>query len=51
MAGEVYRNIRTEYGMEVPRSKWKAPPRVVENNRAKILWDFQNQTEKLVMAD
>ena len=50
MAGEVYRNIRTEYGMEVPRSKWKAPPRVVENDRAKILWDFQNQTEKLVMV-
>ncbi len=47
----VYRNICHEYGLEVPRSKWKTPPKVVENDRAKILWDFKIQTDKLVMAN
>jgi len=37
MAGKVYRNICTEYGLEVPKSKWKIQPKVVENDRAKIL--------------
>ncbi|XP_076744288.1 uncharacterized protein LOC143420307 [Maylandia zebra] len=27
------------------------PPRVVENDRAKILWDFQIQTDKMVVAN
>ncbi|CAI5660153.1 unnamed protein product [Oreochromis niloticus] len=27
------------------------PPRVVENDRAKILWDFQMQTDKMVVAN
>ena len=29
---------------------WKEHPKVVENDRAKILWDFQIQTEKLVIV-
>ncbi|XP_051924320.1 uncharacterized protein LOC127602290 [Hippocampus zosterae] len=51
VAGIVYRNICAEYGLETPRSKWETPPKVVENDRAKILWDFQIQTDKMVMAN
>ncbi|XP_034750331.1 uncharacterized protein LOC117958165 [Etheostoma cragini] len=36
VAGIVYRNICAEYG---------------ENDRAKILWDYQIQPDKMVMAD
>ncbi|XP_051916213.1 uncharacterized protein LOC127597287 isoform X2 [Hippocampus zosterae] len=51
VAGIVYRNICAEYGLETPRSKWETPPKVVENDRAKIMWDFQIQTDKMVMAN
>ena len=51
VAGIVYRNICAEYNLEVPRSKWEMPPRVMENDRAKILWDFQIQTDKMVVAN
>ena len=51
VASIVYRNICTEYGLEVPRSQWKTPPKVVDNDQAKILWDLQIQTYKLVMAN
>lgn len=27
------------------------PPRVIENDQAKILWDFQLQMDKLVMSN
>ncbi|KAK7895269.1 hypothetical protein WMY93_020594 [Mugilogobius chulae] len=49
VAGIVYRNICAEYGLETPSSKWETPPKVVENDRAKILWDFQIQTDRMVM--
>ena len=39
------------FGLEVSKSRWEIPPRVLENERAKILWDFQIQTGKLVMAN
>lgn len=32
-------------------SKWDNPLRMVENHQAKILWSFQIQTEKQVMAN
>ena len=51
VAGIVYRNICAEYKLETPRSKWEAPPKVMENDQAKILWDFQIQTDKMVMAN
>lgn len=51
MAGIVYRNIRTKYGLEAPRPKLKKSPKMVENNRAGVLWDFQIQTDKMVMAN
>ncbi|XP_030580764.1 M-phase phosphoprotein 8-like [Archocentrus centrarchus] len=31
-------------------SKWDTPPKVVESDQDKILWDFQMQMDKLVMA-
>ncbi|KAF7656011.1 hypothetical protein LDENG_00047480 [Lucifuga dentata] len=51
VAGMVYRNICAEYGLEVPKSKWETPPKVVENGRAKILWDFKFQTDKQLLAN
>ncbi|KAK7881151.1 hypothetical protein WMY93_029560 [Mugilogobius chulae] len=51
VAGIVYRNICAEYGLETPRSKWETPSKVVDNDRAKILWDFQIQTDRMVMAN
>ena len=51
VAGIVYRNICTQYGIEVPKSQWAAPQKVAENNRAKVLWDFSFQTDKQVLAN
>ncbi|TWW59398.1 hypothetical protein D4764_06G0009280 [Takifugu flavidus] len=51
VAGIVYRNICTEYGLEVPGSRWETPLKVLENKQAKILWDFQIQTDKMVVAN
>lgn len=51
VAGIGYRNSCAENGLEALRSKWETPPKVVENDKAKILWDFQMQTGKLVMTD
>lgn len=31
--------------------EWAKPPKVIENDRAKILLDFQIQTDKVVVAD
>ncbi|TWW57300.1 hypothetical protein D4764_07G0000190, partial [Takifugu flavidus] len=44
-------SLFTEYGLEVPGSRWETPPKVVENKQAKILWDFQIQTNKMVVAN
>ena len=46
VVGIVYRNVYAEYGLEVPKSKWEIPTKVVENDRAKIRWDFRIQTDK-----
>ena len=51
MADVVYRSICTENGLEVPRSEWKTPPKVIENEWAKVLWDLQIETDKLVKAN
>ena len=51
VAGLVYMNICAVYGLEVPTSKWQIPPKVVENDRAKILLDLQIQTDKEVMVN
>ena len=31
--------------IQVLKSKWNIPQKVAENNRAKLLWDLQTQTE------
>ena len=51
MAGIVCRNICAEYRLEVSESKCELPPKVVENDWAKILWDFQIQTDKQVRTN
>jgi hypothetical protein len=47
----VYRNICQVYDLETPRNWWEIPEKVVENEKAKILWDFHIQTDKQVMAN
>lgn len=51
VAGIVYGNICTEYWLEVPKSKWETALKVIENGRAKILWDFKLQADKQVLAN
>ena len=51
VAGIVYRNICTVYGLDPPKSRWEIPQKVVENDRAKILWDFQIQADRQVLAN
>lgn len=46
-----YVNISSEYRVEVPKSKWETPPKVVDNCRGKILWDFRIQTDKQVLTN
>ena len=46
----VYRNICAKYGLEDPQSKWTTPPKVTENDQAKILQDSQIETDKMVVA-
>uniref|UniRef100_A0A669BY65 Metal transporter n=1 Tax=Oreochromis niloticus TaxID=8128 RepID=A0A669BY65_ORENI len=46
VVGIVYRNICVEYGQEVLRSKGRSIM-----SRAKILWDFQMQMEKMGVAN
>ena len=41
VAGIVYRNICTEYGLDRLKSRWETPQKVVENNRTKLLWDLE----------
>lgn len=49
--GTVNRNICAGYEQEVPRSSWETPPKLVQSGGAKMPWDFQTQTDKLVMAN
>lgn len=44
MAGVVYRNICTQYGVEVPKFQWAI-------NRAKVLWEFSFQNDKKLLAN
>ena len=51
VASMIHRNICGEYGLKAQGSRWQTPPKVIESKWVKILWDFQIQTDKLVMAD
>ena len=46
----MYRNICAKYELEFPGPKWTISPKVVENDRARILWDLQIQTDKMMVA-
>ena len=46
-----HRNVCAKYGLEVPGSKRETPTKMIENERVKILWDFQIQTDQLVKAN
>lgn len=39
------------YGLDHPKSRWEFLQKAVEDNRAKILWDFQLQMDRLVLAN
>lgn len=39
------------HGLKPPRSRWEIPQKIMENKRAKILWDFKIQTDKEVLAN
>ena len=47
----VYKIICAKYELELPGSKWTTPPRLIENNQAKIVWNFRIQTDKMVVAN
>ncbi|TWW75426.1 hypothetical protein D4764_13G0000880 [Takifugu flavidus] len=51
LAGKAYMERHNQYGLEFPGSRWETPPKVLENKQAKILWDFQIQTDKMVVAN
>ena len=47
----MYRNNCAEYGLEDPKLKLVTPPKVVKNDRAKIIWHFQIQTDKQLIVN
>ena len=47
----IYRNICDVYDLETPKNWWEIPAKNVENDKAKILWDFHIQTDKQVKAN
>ena len=51
VAGIVYKNICSEYGLDPPKSRWETPQKVVENNRATLLCDFPIQTDSKVLSN
>ena len=46
-----YRNVCAEYLLEVPRSNWTTPPKVIEKDQAQILWNYQIRTDEVGVAD
>ena len=49
-AAAMYTNC-AEYGLENSKSIWEIPPKMVETERTKILWDFSVLTDKVLMAN
>ncbi|XP_032070716.1 vomeronasal type-2 receptor 26-like [Thamnophis elegans] len=45
------RNISTEYGLNLLKPSCDIPHKVMENNRAKSLWDFQIKADMQVLAN
>ncbi|XP_024121103.1 uncharacterized protein LOC112142083 [Oryzias melastigma] len=50
VAGIIYRNMYRIWTGN-PKVKWETPQKVLENERAKILMDFQIQTDRMVMEN
>lgn len=50
VAGIEYRNICAEYELEAPGTQWTTSPKVFENDRTKILWNFHLQTERKMLV-
>ena len=50
VAGIMYKNICCKYGLDPTTSRWETTQKVVENDRAKLLWDFPIQTDRKVLA-
>jgi hypothetical protein len=48
VASIVYRAVCSAYDVETPRDWQALPEKVVQNNRAKVLWDFHIQTDIMV---
>ena len=46
-----YRKIYDEYGLEVLKSKREIPPKMVKNDRPKIMSDFHIHSNEMVMAN
>ena len=53
VANIVHRAICEWYGLSQPTEWWELPEKVIENDRAKILWDFYMyiRTDKQVIAN
>lgn len=51
VVGIEHKNIYVEYKLKTSNSKWESPPMMEENDWDKILWAFQIQTNKMVMAN
>ena len=41
----------TKYGLEVQDQSGQTPPKVIEKDQEKILWDFQIKTDKILVAN
>lgn len=47
----VYRNICAKFEVELPNSQWDTSHEVVDKSKAKILWDFNFQTDKQLLSN
>ena len=47
----VYRAMCRRFELPIPSNWWEYPEKVVENDQAKIIWDFQIQTDTMVGAN
>ncbi|XP_005729398.1 dopamine beta-hydroxylase [Pundamilia nyererei] len=45
------RHVLAAWAMGAEEHQWEAPPKVAENNRAKVLWDSDFQTDKQLLAN
>ena len=51
VANIILRAIWEWYGLSRPSEWWELPEKVIENDQAKVLWDFYFRTDKQVIAN